>query len=97
MLDDAHDESGRDSGKERGEYNPPDHVSSPLVAGKADGVARIVSRVMGCRDMRKPDAENQENADHQSGDSGGAPLVCELDWKSGCVRSHESPSVHSVR
>jgi hypothetical protein len=75
MLDDTHDESGRDSSKERGENNSPDHVGSPLVAGKADGVARIVSGVMGGRDMRKTHAKDEKNTDDQRSDPGGAALV----------------------
>jgi hypothetical protein len=47
MLDDAHEQSSRDPGKERGEQNPPDHVFSPLlVAGKADGVPGVVGGVV---------------------------------------------------
>jgi hypothetical protein len=87
-LDDAHDETSRDSGKERGEYNPPDHMSSLLVAGKADGVSCIVGGVMGRRNMREADAKYEEYADHQSGDSGSAALVGQLNGKSGCLRSH---------
>ena len=46
MLDDAHNKSSRDPSKERGENNSPDHGFSRLVAGKADGVARVVRRVV---------------------------------------------------
>jgi hypothetical protein len=62
VLDDAHDKSGRDSGKERGENNSPDHETLPLVAGKADGVARVMRRIVQPVGMGKPDAENQNAA-----------------------------------
>ena len=57
MLETAIDQASRDSRKERGEHNSPNHVKFPwLVAGKADGVARVVGRVVGSTHVRQADA-----------------------------------------
>jgi hypothetical protein len=75
MLNCAHDKSSRDPGKERGENDSPDHETLPLVAGKADGVTRIVGRVVSGGDMRQADTEYQKDADDQRGDAGSAAPV----------------------
>jgi len=48
MLDHTHNEASRKSCKDCGEQNPPDHltVAECLVAGKANGVAGVVGRIV---------------------------------------------------
>jgi hypothetical protein len=66
ILDKAQDNASRDPSQERGENDSPDHdFTGGLVAGEADGVARIVGGVVRHRQMRQADGENQRGT-HKS-------------------------------
>jgi hypothetical protein len=74
MLDGAHDQARRDPGKERGEDYPPDHVSVKSVAGKADGVARVMRRVVRRGHGGEAHREGESYAQKHQGQSGSDPL-----------------------
>ena len=67
MLDHARDKARRNPCQDCSEQNSPDHVvkAGGLVAGKASGVARVVSGVVQARILRKTCAENHERAKEQ--------------------------------
>lgn len=74
MLDDAHEQPGRNPRKECGEQNSPDHDLACLVAGKADGVARVMRRIVQPVGMGETNAENQYAAHDDCRNAGGQTL-----------------------
>src|SRR5262245_8068114 len=74
MLDRTIEQASRDPCKERGEDNSPDHGKACSVTGKADGVARVMRRIVQLVGMGKPDAGNQQEAKGHDAEARGDAL-----------------------
>jgi hypothetical protein len=68
MLNPTIDKASRHSRDKCREHKPANHDFDPwfLVTGKADGVARVVGRVMGRADVRHASEEHECSADKQA-------------------------------
>ena len=74
MLDRTIEQAGRDPCEERGEDHSPDHDRACLVAGKADGVARVMRRIMQLVGAGEPDAEHKQQTERHRAEACGHAL-----------------------